>query len=67
MGVRAEFHRRGIGRKLIGVSQDYLKGLKYEFLSVKTLSPSKPDREYEKTRKFYYSMGFRPVEEFKTL
>jgi ribosomal protein S18 acetylase RimI-like enzyme len=67
MGVRAEFHRRGIGRRLLDVSQDYLKAHKCEFLSVKTLSPSKPNKEYEITRKFYYSMGFRPVEEFKTL
>jgi ribosomal protein S18 acetylase RimI-like enzyme len=67
IAVRAEFHRSGIGRRLIEVSQDYLKALKYEFLSVKTLSPSRPNKEYEMTRKFYYSMGFRPVEEFRTL
>jgi ribosomal protein S18 acetylase RimI-like enzyme len=67
MAVLAEFHRGGIGRKLIESAQGYLRGLNYKFLSAKTLSPSRPSQEYEMTRKFYFSMGFRPVEEFKTL
>lgn len=67
IAVLAEFHRNGIGRKLIETSENYLKALRCEFLSVKTLSPSKSNKEYEMTRKFYYSIGFRPVEEFKTL
>jgi ribosomal protein S18 acetylase RimI-like enzyme len=67
IAVRAEFHRSGIGKKLIETSEDYLRSLKYEFLSVKTLSPARQSKEYEMTRKFYFSMGFRPVEEFKTL
>jgi hypothetical protein len=38
-----------------------------EFLQVKTLTPSKPNDEYEKTRAFYLSCGFRPLEEFPDL
>ena len=67
MAIHPDFHRRGIGHSLIGAAESYLKGLGYEFLSVKTLSPSRPNKEYELTRKFYLAMGFRPVEEFKTL
>jgi len=67
IAVRAEFHRSGIGRELMAAAQDYLKARHYQFISVKTLSPSRPNKEYEMTRKFYYSLGFRPVEEFKTL
>ena len=67
MAVRAEYHRSGIGRRLIEASQEYLKSRGYEFISVKTLSHSRPNPEYETTRKFYDSMGFRSVEEFKAL
>jgi GNAT superfamily N-acetyltransferase len=67
MAVREAFHRTGVGRKLIETSENYLRQQNYEFLSVKTLSPSKPNKEYEMTRKFYISTGFRPVEAFKTL
>ncbi len=67
MAVHPEFHRSGVGRKLVEVSERYLRNLGHEFLTVKTLSPSRPDPNYEKTRRFYLAMGFRPVEEFKTL
>ncbi|MFA6119201.1 MAG: hypothetical protein WCT85_06020 [Parachlamydiales bacterium] len=36
-------------------------------MTVKTLSPSADDENYAKTRAFYLSMGFYPLEEFKTL
>lgn len=36
-------------------------------LSVKTLSESRPDEEYDRTRQFYLGIGFIPIEEFKTL
>jgi hypothetical protein len=32
-----------------------------EFITVKTLSPARVNREYELTRKFYLGMGFAPV------
>lgn len=67
MAIHPEFHRRGIGRNLLAVSQDYLRERGYEFLSVKTISPSSQSKEYEITRRFYLSLGFRPVEEFKTI
>jgi ribosomal protein S18 acetylase RimI-like enzyme len=67
IAVHPEFHRKGIGRLLMNALESHLKPLNYEFLSVKTLSSSRPNEEYEKTRKFYAAMGFRPVEEFRTL
>ena len=67
MGVLSEFHRQGIGRKLIEGCERYLVERKYRFLTVKTLSPSRDSAEYERTRKFYEGMGFLPLEEFKTL
>jgi hypothetical protein len=36
-------------------------------LQVKTLSASRPDPGYDKTRAFYLAFGFRPLEEFPTL
>jgi ribosomal protein S18 acetylase RimI-like enzyme len=67
IAIHPEFHRKGVGRKLIAVSEDYLRERGYKFLSVKTISSSSQSKEYEITRKFYFSIGFRPVEEFRTL
>jgi ribosomal protein S18 acetylase RimI-like enzyme len=67
MGVRPEFHRRGIGKRLLMIAENHLIKRNFEFLTVKTLSSSRSDRGYGITRKFYFSTGFRPVEEFKTL
>jgi hypothetical protein len=37
------------------------------FLSVKTLGPSRPDENYQRTRLFYDACGFAPLEEFLDL
>ncbi|MCM2278763.1 MAG: GNAT family N-acetyltransferase [Oligoflexia bacterium] len=67
MAVHPDFHRKGVGRRLLNEAESFLREREFQFLSVKTLSPSRPNREYEQTRKFYFSAGFRPVEEFKNL
>jgi ribosomal protein S18 acetylase RimI-like enzyme len=67
MGVLPEFHHRGIGRQMLVHVEDKLSSDGVEFLQAKTLSPSKPDAGYEKTRAFYFSCGFRPLEEFPHL
>ena len=36
-------------------------------LTVKTLGPSRPSKEYDDTRHFYAACGFLPVEEFLDL
>ncbi len=67
MGIRSEYHRKGIGHALLNLVEIDLceKGVK--FLTVKTLSESRESKEYAMTRKFYLKVGFTPLEEFKTL
>ena len=67
MAVHPDYHRKGIGQRLVQRAEDYLRETGAEFLSVKTLSSSRECREYELTRQFYVAQGFRVVEEFKTL
>ena len=67
MAVVPEFHRRGIGRALLGHAEGVLAAEGVEFLQVKTLAPSKPDEGYDKTRAFYEANGFRALEEFPDL
>ena len=66
-GILQDFHRQGIGRKLLLVIEADLKRKGVKFLTVKTLSASHPDEGYAKTREFYKACGFVPVEEFKEL
>lgn len=67
MGVLQEFHRQGIGRKLIEACEEFCRTKKLEFLTVKTLDASRESRSYEKTRLFYQSLGFKPLEVFPLL
>ncbi len=67
MGIVVEFHRKGIGRKIIKEIDVALKAQGFKFLTVKTLSGSRPNIQYDQSRKFYLNMGFKPLEEFKNL
>lgn len=67
VGVLPEFHRQKIGQRLVSIAEEYLRDKGFQYLTVKTLSESKPDENYDRTRNFYYGVGFLPVEEFKTL
>lgn len=64
MGVLEQYHRMGIGRMLIDGCVNYCCVHGHEFLTVKTLDGSRASKSYERTRLFYYSMGFRPLEVF---
>ncbi len=66
-GILQDFHRQGIGRKLLHAVEEDLRKKKKKLLTVKTLSSSHPDKGYAKTREFYKACGFVPVEEFKEL
>ena len=67
MGIRPEYHRRGLGRALVGRAEEWLRSRGGEYLQVKTLSPARPSEEYARTRAFYRALGFRPLEEFPLL
>jgi ribosomal protein S18 acetylase RimI-like enzyme len=60
-------HRRGAGRALVHALEADLAADGVEYLQVKTLGPSNPDAGYELTRRFYRSVGFRPLEELHGL
>ncbi len=67
MGVLPEFHRRGTGRRLIAQAEAYAREKDIKFMTVKTVSSSRPNKEYDQTRKFYLATGFLPLEELKSL
>jgi N-acetylglutamate synthase-like GNAT family acetyltransferase len=63
MAVHPDHHARGVGRALVREAEAMAAAGGAEFLEVKTLGPSRPDPNYERTREFYRRMGFRPLEE----
>jgi ribosomal protein S18 acetylase RimI-like enzyme len=67
MGVLSQFHRRKVGRLSLEHAEKDLSHKGFQYLTVKTLSPSRVDEYYDRTRRFYLARGFTPVEEFKTL
>jgi len=67
MGIMDEYHRQGIGKRLINCCELYCKENKIEFLTVKTLAESRESKSYEKTRLFYLAVGFKPLEVFPLL
>jgi len=67
MAVRAEYHRRGIGRALVSAAEAWLRGRGVRWVQVKTLGPSCDYEPYARTRAFYASLGYEPLEEFPDL
>jgi len=63
MAVDPSRHRSGAGRALVAALEADLIADGVEFLHVKTQGPARPDAGYERTRLFYASAGFRPLEE----
>jgi GNAT superfamily N-acetyltransferase len=63
MAVREEYHGRGVGGALVEHVEESLRARDIEYLQVKTLGPSRPNLEYERTRGFYGHLGFRALEE----
>jgi len=64
MGILTDYHRQGIGREFIQKCEEYCLESGKEFLTVKTLDGSRASKSYEKTRLFYLSVGFKPLEVF---
>jgi coenzyme F420-0:L-glutamate ligase/coenzyme F420-1:gamma-L-glutamate ligase len=67
MGVRRDAHRRGIGRQLVRTAEAWCAANGVEYLQVKTLSHTKEDANYARTRAFYEAVGFTPLEVFPEL
>ena len=67
LGVRREWHRKGVGKALFAAAEEMagLRGCRY--LTVKTLAASHPDPNYRNTRLFYEALGFEPIEVFPDL
>lgn len=63
MGLFQEVHGRGLGKQLLNEAENFLKGQRKKFLTVKTLGDSFPDPGYERTKQFYRAVGFIPLEE----
>jgi len=61
LGVLPEYHRRGIGRLLVAKAKEYLKNNNCKYIIVKTLSEMAEYEPYERTRKFYRSVGFEEL------
>jgi GNAT superfamily N-acetyltransferase len=59
MGVKPEYHRRGIGTLLFEAARSRAKENGCRSLAVMTLSPRSPYLPYARTRAFYERQGFR--------
>lgn len=66
MGVRPEFHRAGLGRRLFRALYRYAKERGCAFLQVKTVQEGHYP-EYDRTNAFYRAVGFTELECFPTL
>ncbi|MCM1038663.1 MAG: GNAT family N-acetyltransferase [Ruminococcus sp.] len=66
MGVLQEFHRHGIGRELFRRAKQTAYESGYSFMQVKTVQMGKYE-EYDRTNRFYLSLGFQEFEVFPTL
>ncbi len=67
MAVAERHHRRGIGRALLAWAEERCARECTRWLHVKTLGPSTPDAGFERTRSFYFAMGFEPLFESRKL
>ena len=67
MGVLPELQGKGIGSRLLEAAEIHLCAAGVRFLQVKTLSPACEYEPYARTRAFYASRGFVPLEEFLSL
>jgi GNAT superfamily N-acetyltransferase len=63
LAVERSKHRQGIGRRLLQHVESALRERGIVLLQVKTFGPSGDSAEYVRTRAFYASSGFLPLEE----
>ncbi|OGJ18530.1 hypothetical protein A3K73_04945 [Candidatus Pacearchaeota archaeon RBG_13_36_9] len=61
MAVAKDYHRKGIGEKLLSYLEDLSRKLKIYSIEVETLPDEDPYEPYKQTRNFYYKNGFKRV------
>jgi len=66
MGIKRDWHNKGIGKALIRYAEMICCGRNAYMLSVETLSPKEKDKNYLKTFEFYLKAGFKPLFELNT-
>ena len=66
MGVLKAYHRRGLGRALVEEAKRTAREEGCSFLQVKTVQMGKYE-DYDRTNRFYLSVGFQEFEVFPTL
>ncbi|HKM33531.1 MAG TPA: GNAT family N-acetyltransferase [Lachnospiraceae bacterium] len=66
MGILKEYHRQGIGKKLFDCAKEAAYQNEYSFMQVKTVEMGKYE-DYDRTNRFYISLGFKEFEVFPTL
>lgn len=66
-GILKQYHRRGIGKELVAVVEKQLIEKGFKMFMVKTLGESVDYEFYHRTRAFYRSVGFYPLEEFREI
>ena len=67
LGVKPDWHRKGVGRRLFQNAETSLRARGVSFFTVKTVAAPDDDPVYGATRRFYEAMGFMPVETFPKL
>jgi ribosomal protein S18 acetylase RimI-like enzyme len=67
LGIRRDWHRRGVGKFLFRATEIALGHSGIRYLIVKTLSDKQSNAHYGVTRKFYESVGFDPIDELPEL
>ena len=63
MGVLTDYHRKGVGKSLFKKAKEIATEKGYSFMQVKTVKMGVYD-DYDKTNKFYISVGFKEFEVF---
>jgi ribosomal protein S18 acetylase RimI-like enzyme len=67
LGVRRDWHRRGVGKALFRATEIGLSRGGIRYLVAKTLSDKQLNAHYGVTRRFYESVGFEPIDELPEL
>jgi N-acetylglutamate synthase-like GNAT family acetyltransferase len=63
IGVTKNFQRKGIGGRMINWLEKDARNLKARAIQVETLTDKEEYEPYQKTRNFYYKMGFKKIKE----